>query len=465
MANSITHAATPWPVKGARWSILIPYLDADGDPTDPTTPDTEISVDGGAFADCAEEAAALTGSNGVCLLTVTGAETNYPVFAIAAKAASGPKATLGIFRPRLFPVLTSGTAQAGGAATITLASGASAITDYYVGCVVKTTGGTGGGGTGGANNQARIITAYNGSTKVATVNVAWETNPDSSTTYEVQLCETALLCAKPDVSAWGGTAAASAVVLADMVQVSGDATAADNLESQFDGTGLTGDTYPATQAGLVTNITNVMDIIPAIDGTHLVTLANVAHGGAAATLTLTTTDFGTVTTAGWESTGVWNLNGGLGVAGIDLANGTPTLNQITGVTGGSLPLATIFTGMTNIAHWLGALAGKQAANATAQTEIRATGAGSGTYDATTDSLESIRDNASAPTAAAVADAVWDEAIAGHAGAGSTGAALAAAQSAGDPWSTALPGAYAAGTAGYMVGSIFVLGQVKNTTQT
>jgi hypothetical protein len=64
-------------------------------------------------------------------------------------------------------------------------------------------------------------------------------------------------------------------------------------------------------------------------------------------------------------------------------------------------------------------------------------------------LDLLLDIASAtnPTAADIADAVWDEAISGHAAAGSTGEALAAAQSAGDPWTTALPGAYAAGTAG------------------
>lgn len=57
-----------------------------------------------------------------------------------------------------------------------------------------------------------------------------------------------------------------------------------------------------------------------------------------------------------------------------------------------------------------------------------------------------------PSAAAIADAVWDEAIAGHAGAGSTGEALAAAGAAGDPWITALPGSYTAGQAGYIVGT-------------
>lgn len=52
----------------------------------------------------------------------------------------------------------------------------------------------------------------------------------------------------------------------------------------------------------------------------------------------------------------------------------------------------IFTGITSLAQWLGALAGKQTANSTARTEIRATGAGSGTFDETTDSNEALRDN-------------------------------------------------------------------------
>lgn len=56
-----------------------------------------------------------------------------------------------------------------------------------------------------------------------------------------------------------------------------------------------------------------------------------------------------------------------------------------------------------------------------------------------------------PTAAENADAVWDEAISGHLTAGSTGNALNAAGSAGDPWSTSLPGSYGSGTAGKIIG--------------
>lgn len=61
-------------------------------------------------------------------------------------------------------------------------------------------------------------------------------------------------------------------------------------------------------------------------------------------------------------------------------------------------------------------------------------------------------NATAPTAAAVADAVWDEALSGHLGAGSTGEALNAAGGAGDPWITSLPGSYTSGQAGYILGT-------------
>ena len=51
--------------------------------------------------------------------------------------------------------------------------------------------------------------------------------------------------------------------------------------------------------------------------------------------------------------------------------------------------------------------------------------------------------------ATIAADVWDEPIAGHLTAGSTGAELSAAG--GDPWSTAVPGSYGSGTAGKILG--------------
>lgn len=61
--------------------------------------------------------------------------------------------------------------------------------------------------------------------------------------------------------------------------------------------------------------------------------------------------------------------------------------------------------------------------------------------------------ATAPTASNVADAVWDEALAGHVAAGSAGQALGAAGGAADPLLNAVPGVYAVGTAGYALGNL------------
>lgn len=62
------------------------------------------------------------------------------------------------------------------------------------------------------------------------------------------------------------------------------------------------------------------------------------------------------------------------------------------------------------------------------------------------------------------DPIWDEAISGHLGAGSVGAALNAAGSSGDPWTTPLPGVYGAGTAGKLVSDMNTLvGAAKTNT--
>lgn len=76
----------------------------------------------------------------------------------------------------LVPVRT-GTAQAGAATTITLDASASAVDNFYNNDLVFLTGGTGAG-------QARFISGYVGTTKVATVGT-WATNPDNTSTFAV----------------------------------------------------------------------------------------------------------------------------------------------------------------------------------------------------------------------------------------------------------------------------------------
>ncbi len=69
-------------------------------------------------------------------------------------------------------------------------------------------------------------------------------------------------------------------------------------------------------------------------------------------------------------------------------------------------------------------------------------------------VKEIADNAGGAslTVQDIVDGVWDESLAAHLGVGSTGEALNAAGAAGDPWVTALPGAYGAGSAGFIVGT-------------
>ena len=85
----------------------------------------------------------------------------------------------------------TGTAQAGAGTSITLDSGASATDSLYNQQYVQILSGTGTG-------QTRMITAYVGSTKVATTTPAWATNPASDSIFVT------FPQAYADVRDWGG---------------------------------------------------------------------------------------------------------------------------------------------------------------------------------------------------------------------------------------------------------------------
>ena len=101
--------------------------------------------------------------------------------------------------------LTTGTAQTGSSTTITLASGESALDDYFNGSQITLTGGTG-------QSAASVdITDYNGTTKVATV-ASWPAGtPDATSTYTITnhwhiLIQT-VTSQTPDAAATGDTSA------------------------------------------------------------------------------------------------------------------------------------------------------------------------------------------------------------------------------------------------------------------
>ena len=68
--------------------------------------------------------------------------------------------------------------DAGGATTIDLDAGASAVNDFYKGQLIANVLGTGAG-------QARTCTGYDGATKIATITPAWATNPDGDSYFAV----------------------------------------------------------------------------------------------------------------------------------------------------------------------------------------------------------------------------------------------------------------------------------------
>lgn len=284
--SSSANDAHPFPIYNARFRLTVPLLDADGDPISPSSPDTELSQDAGTFADATNEATEIATSSGIVYvdLIATELDTTSTVVKIAS---TGAKTTIAVLNPRRLPIIRTGTAQAGAATTITLDSSASAIDDYYVGCYVNITNDT----PTNARGQARVITDYVGSTKVATV-ATWGTNPSSSSTFEI-LATPDWIYRFGDVLAWNGTAIATPdtagypkvtikdgtgageialtsgaidnvtltatattvtnQVTANVTAISGDTTAADNAESFFDGTGYAGTNNVIPTVTTITN--------------------------------------------------------------------------------------------------------------------------------------------------------------------------------------------------------------------
>lgn len=100
------------------------------------------------------------------------------VTAAAVAAGAIDKATFAQDALDLFNHTRRNTATAGAAATITLDASASAVDDFYNDALILLVANTGSG-------QFRRITDYVGSTKVATVDHNWTTNPDATTVFQI----------------------------------------------------------------------------------------------------------------------------------------------------------------------------------------------------------------------------------------------------------------------------------------
>jgi len=221
------------------------------------------------------------------------------------------------------PFLDDGTAQAGGASTITLRAGAPGANGLGDGATIQIIKGTGAG-------QARGVIAYDGTTKIATVDQNWLVNPDATSVYVVYVGP------KPTPL--------------------GDVFSANLSSYQVAGT------FGAA-------------LQPVRTGT--------AQAGGTSTLTLDA-----------------------GASAVDNAYANQIIQIIAGTGAGQALICSSYVGATKVATMNGTW--PVTPNNTSVFAIRPLGAIPG---------------ATAPTASQVAAAVVDQALAGHTGAGSVGAAL------------------------------------------
>lgn len=151
-----------------------------------------------------------------------------------------------------------------------------------------------------------------------------------------------------------------------------------------------------------------------------------------------------------------------------------TIASVTGAVGSVTGAVGSVTGNVggNVTGSVGSVVGNVGGNVTGSVGSIATGGisstsfAAGAIDAAAIAANAIgASELAADAVAEIADAVWDEAISGHATSGSTGEALSAAGAAGDPWITALPGSYSAGQAGYIVGTNLNATVSSRATQT
>ncbi len=89
----------------------------------------------------------------------------------------------------------------------------------------------------------------------------------------------------------------SGIVQSNVKQISDDATPADNLELQYDGTGISGDTFPATQAQL-SGIANVGSAVNRTAASYVLTTGTQSSGTIASVAALDGTNHEHTDTAG-----------------------------------------------------------------------------------------------------------------------------------------------------------------------
>ena len=501
----------PVPQKNVAYRVIFPILDADGDlVTGATGLDSEVSKDCGTFADCTNEATEIATSSGMYYLDLTSTEMNADSVAIIVKTtSSGAKTTPIVLYPEEAGDIrvnvtafggTAGTFSGGRPEVNTTHLAGTSQTARDIGASVLLSSGT---GTGQLDFTSGVVkgnvTQFGGSniTSASGIPEVKVNNIAAGAITATAIASDAITDAKvaSDVTIASVTGAVGSVtgnvggnVTGSVGSVAtGGITAASIATNAIDADSLAADAVTEIQSGLATasalstaqtDITTikgytddigtagagltaipwnaswdaevqseVQDAIEANNLDHLVksavdtdwattvhlnsVIGHIADNGTSATFDRTTDSLEALQ-AEHDTT-----QSALATVQADLDNGTDGLGA----------LKTLIDNVDNFVDTeVGAI---KAVTDKLDDTLEDDG---GTYRFTTNALEQAPTGGSAPSAADIADAVWEEDLTDHSStAGSVAEALAAAGSAGDPWATALPGAYSSGTAGKIIG--------------
>lgn len=363
--------------------------------------------------------------------------------------------TAGSFKP--LGIIDQGTAQSATSTTLVLRAALAMGDSTANGMVLVACGSTQG------YCQSRAITGYVGATDTATVD-AWSVTPSGTITYS-------LFGTAPSTGGGAGLDAAATRAALGL--------ASANLDTQL--STIAG--YIDTEVAAVKTKT---DFLPS------------AAAGAAGGVFIAGTNAATSITTGLTANITGNVSGSVGSVTGAVGSVTGAVGSVTGsvgsiATGGITEGSFATTAGSLLALGIVDQGTAQAATATTlQLRAAATFADStlngstiiacgstqgycqtntiSTYTGATDTatvptwavtpsgtisyyvMGTAASASGAPSAATVAAAVWDLSTTGHTTGGTFGSAMQAAGSAGDPWATSLPGAYAVGTAGNILGN-------------
>lgn len=159
------------------------------------------------------------------------------------------------------------------------------------------------------------------------------------------------------------------------------------------------------------------------------------------------TSITTALTANFVGNITGNLSGSVGSVTGAVGSVTGAVGSVTGLTASNLDVA-VSSRMASYTQPTGFLAATFPTTVASTTNITA-----GTITTVTNLTNAATaGDLTATMKASVASAAWDATATSYNTAGTMGNKLNSAASAGDPWTTALPGSYTAGSAGYIVGT-------------